>query len=313
VATSISSTASDAHLGRGWVPHGPRSSLERGQFALLLALLVLTIGAWALTIYQAQTMDMPMGVVPRIASSASEMTTSAEEMGDMAVDDAADIAATGMSGAEWSFAAFVTFVVTWAVMMAAMMFPSAAPMLLLFRTVATQRQATGSAFTPTWVFATGYLLVWTAVGAVTWMIVQVLSDAAGQVGVAERATWAPIALGAVLVAAGLYQLTPLKQICLDHCRSPVAFVMQHWRAGSGGALQMGIVHGLYCLGCCWALFAVLVAAGVMSLAWMLLLTLAVFAEKVLPGGQRISQVVGIAFLVLGIGVVGGVVDVPWVA
>jgi predicted metal-binding membrane protein len=231
----------------------------------------------------------------------------------MAVDDAADIAATGMAGAGWSFAAFVTFVVTWAVMMAAMMFPSAAPMLLLFRTVATQRQATGSAFTPTWVFATGYLLVWTAVGAVTWMIVQVLSDAAGQVGVAERATWAPIALGAVLVAAGLYQLTPLKQICLDHCRSPVAFVMQHWRAGSGGALQMGIVHGLYCLGCCWALFAVLVAAGVMSLAWMLLLTLAVFAEKVLPGGQRISQVVGIAFLVLGIGVVGGVVDVPWVA
>jgi hypothetical protein len=84
VATSISSTASDAHLGRGWVPHGPRSSLERGQFALL----VLTIGAWALTIYQAQTMDMPMGVVPRIASSASDMTTSAEEMGDMTMVDA---------------------------------------------------------------------------------------------------------------------------------------------------------------------------------------------------------------------------------
>ena len=89
--------------------------------------------------------------------------------------------------------------------------------------------------------------------------------------------------------AGLYQLTPLKRVCLDHCRSPFGFVMQHWREGYGGALRMGVVHGLYCLGCCWALFAVLVATGVMSLAWMLLLTLVVFAEKVLPFGRRASQ------------------------
>jgi predicted metal-binding membrane protein len=122
-----------------------------------------------------------------------------------------------------------------------------------------------------------------------------------------------MALGAVLIGAGLYQLTPLKQVCLDHCRSPVAFVMQHWREGASGALRMGCVHGLFCLGCCWALFAVLVAAGVMSLAWMLLLTLVIFAEKVLPGGQRTSQVVGIAFLVLGLGVFGDVLDVPWIA
>jgi predicted metal-binding membrane protein len=87
--------------------------------------------------------------------------------------------------------------------------------------------------------------------------------------------------------------------------------MQHWRSGYGGALRMGIVHGLYCLGCCWALFAVLVAAGVMSLAWMLLLTLVVFAEKVLPGGQRLSQVVGVVLLLLGIVVTAGVVTFPW--
>jgi predicted metal-binding membrane protein len=198
-------------------------------------------------------------------------------------------------------------------MMAAMMFPAAAPMLLLFQTVATQRRTSTGASVPTWVFAAGYFVVWTAVGILTWTLIQVLSDVAGRLGAAERATWAPIALGAVLVGAGLYQLTPLKQVCLDHCRSPFAFVMQHWRAGYGGAVRMGIAHGLYCLGCCWALFAVLVAAGVMSLAWMLALTLIVFAEKVLPGGQRVSQAVGIAFLVLGVGVAGGIVDVAWIA
>ena len=316
MATSIPSTAPEAEQRRGWVPWGPRSPQDRGQLVVLLALLVLTIGAWALTIHQAQTMDMPMGVVPRGESGAPNTTTTTVDMGDMggmAMDDAAAMAATGMTGAGWSLAGLVAFVVAWAVMMAAMMFPAAAPMLLLYRTVAAQRRAGTGAVAPTWVFAAGYLLVWTVVGALTWLLVQVLSDVAGRLGVVERATWTPIVLGTVLVGAGLYQLTPLKQVCLDHCRSPIAFVMQHWRSGYGGGLQMGIVHGLYCLGCCWALFAVLVAAGIMSLAWMLLLTLVVFAEKVLPGGRRTSQVVGIAFVVLGLGVASGVVDMLWVA
>lgn len=129
----------------------------------------------------------------------------------------------------------------------------------------------------------------------------------------ERATWGPLALEAVLIGAGLYQLTPLKRFCLDHCRSPLAFVMQHWRAGSGGAVRMGMIHGLHCLGCCWALFAVLVATGVMSLAWMLVLTLVAFAEEVLLGGQRASQIVGCAFLLLGVAVATGTVDLPWTA
>jgi predicted metal-binding membrane protein len=197
-------------------------------------------------------------------------------------------------------------------MMAAMMFPAAAPMILLFDRLAMQRQTTGRAFVPTWVFVAGYLLVWTAVGAITWVVVQALSDLAGRLGAAERATWGPLVLGAVLIGAGLYQLTPLKRLCLDHCRSPLAFVMTHWREGQVGALRMGVVHGAYCLGCCWALFAVLVAAGVMSLAWMLLLTLVIFAEKVLPVGQRASSVVGVAFLVLGVVVAVGAADLPWV-
>jgi len=316
VATSISSTTNDAETQREWFSRGPRSPLERGQLALLLALLVLTLGAWALTIHQAQMMDMPMGVVPRGEAGPRDVTVTAEDMdgmGGMVMDDATDMAATGMAGAGWSLAGFATFVVAWAVMMAAMMFPSATPMVLLFRTVANQRQKTGGAFAPTWVFIAGYLLVWTAVGALTWALVQGLSDAAGRLGVAERATWTPLALGAVLVGAGLYQLTPLKQVCLDHCRSPFAFVMQHWREGYGGALRMGLVHGLYCLGCCWALFTVLVAAGVMSLAWMLVLTLVIFAEKVLPFGPRAAQVVGVGFLVFGLAVASRIVAFPWLS
>ena len=319
MATSIPSSQNEVDRHRGWGLRGPRSPIERGQLGLLSALLVLTVGAWALTIYQAQTMDMSMGVVPRGASVTADATAPDEGMGDMdpmggmAMDDAADMASTGMAGAGWSLAGLVAFVVAWAVMMAAMMFPAAAPMVLLFRTVATQRRTSGGAFVPTWIFVAGYLMVWTAIGAITWVVVQVLSDAAGRFGAVERATWGPLALGMVLVGAGLYQLTPLKRLCLDHCRSPLAFVMSHWREGRLGALRMGLSHGAYCLGCCWALFAVLVAAGIMSLAWMLLLTLIVFAEKVLPGGQRTSQVVGIALVALGIGVVGSVVDMPWVA
>lgn len=280
----------------------PTTSLERGQLALLAIVGVLTVGAWALTAHQAHTMDMPMGVVARGAS---------DGMDGMA--GMPGIAASGIAGADWTWDGFAAFLVAWAVMMAAMMFPAAAPMLLLFRKVSAQRRAQGRAFVPTWVFAAGYLLVWTAVGGATWVLVRLLSDLAGRLDAGDRATWAPLVLGAVLVVAGLYQLTPLKRVCLDHCRSPFGFVMHHWRDGYRGALRMGVVHGGYCLGCCWALFAVLVAAGVMSVAWMALLTLVVFAEKVLPLGRRGPLVVGTAFLVLGVVIATGAVDFPWTA
>jgi predicted metal-binding membrane protein len=315
VAISTPQPVSDAGRRR-WLPQGPRSSLERGQLAVLIVLALLTVAAWALTIRQAQMMDMPMGVVARAGGDAPAMPVSDDGMASMggdAVADAGAMAAEGMAGAGWSVAGLVTFVVAWAVMMAAMMFPAAAPMVLLYRTIATQRRASGAAFVPTWVFVAGYLLVWTGVGVITWVLVQWLSDLVGHLGAAQRATWAPLALGVVLIVAGLYQLTPLKRVCLEHCRSPFAFVMQHWRDGASGALRMGIVHGAYCLGCCWALFAVLVAAGVMSLAWMLVLTVVIFAEKVLPFGPRAAQVVGVGFLVFGLAVASRVVAFPWLS
>ena len=118
--------------------------------------------------------------------------------------------------------------------------------------------------------------------------------------------WAPLVLGATLTLAGLYQFTPLKQRCLRHCRSPLAFLRRHWRQG---ALVMGISHGLFCLGCCWALFSVMVAAaGTMSIAWMVVMTLVVFAEKVMPYGPRISVVVAVGLIALGLLVGSGVVQ-----
>jgi predicted metal-binding membrane protein len=134
---------------------------------------------------------------------------------------------------------------------------------------------------------------------------------ASRLGPTDRAKWLPLALAATLIAAGLYQFTSLKRICLSHCRSPFAFVAQHWRDGRLGALRMGLRHGAYCLGCCWALFAMLAATGMMSLAWMLLLTLVVFAEKALPQGRRTSAVVGGALIGLGLAVASGAVSMPW--
>jgi predicted metal-binding membrane protein len=219
----------------------------------------------------------------------------------------------GMAAAGWSWDGFATFLLAWAVMMAAMMFPAAAPMLLLYHKINAQRRARSGAFVPTWVFGSGYLFIWTTVGAATWVLVRLGSELANTLDTGSRATWAPIALGATLGVAGLYQLTPLKKVCLDHCRTPLGFVTQHWRDGYTGAWRMGLVHGGYCLGCCWALFAVLVAAGVMSLAWMALLTLVVFAEKVLPLGRHASTGVGVAFLALGIIVAAGAAGLPWIA
>ena len=332
-------------LRRRW----PEKPIARGQLVLLALLVLLTAGAWVLTVHQARTMDMPMGVVARgAAGSAPEPTAAPSGIANSTPSDAmagmdgmdgmagmempgAEIApeagpaetgvgaasASGMAGMAmddgWSWDGFAAFLVAWAVMMAAMMFPSAAPMLLLFRTVSASRRAKGGAFVSTWVFAAGYLLVWVGIGIATWILVRAGSELAGRMSDAGRETWAPLALGAVLLVAGLYQLTPLKRVCLDHCRTPLGFVVSHWRDGRLGALRMGLRHGAYCLGCCWALFAVLVAAGVMSLAWMLLLTLVVFAEKVLPLGRWAPRAVGTAFLALGVVVAAGAADLPWVA
>ena len=274
-------------------------SFHQGRFAVLLALVLLTIGSWTLTVYQARSMDVAMGIAARGGVSGAAM-------GGMS-----GMAMSGLTGTGWSVSGALTFLGVWTVMMAAMMFPAVTPMLLLFGTVHAKRRAQGGIFVPTWIFAAGYFLVWTSIGIVTYVLVQLGSDIATGIGAGSRATWAPLALGATLGLAGIYQLTPLKRACLGHCRSPFGFVMEHWCEGPMGTLRMGIHHGAYCLGCCWALFAVLVAAGVMSLAWMVLLTLVVFAEKVIPHGQRAAVGVGVVLIILGALVATGATGMPW--
>jgi len=226
------------------------------------------------------------------------------------MDGMSDMAMSGMSAGGWSFASAAVFLVVWSTMMAAMMLPAAAPMIVVFASAQAGRERPTAV--PTWIFVAGYLLVWVATGAAVYLVFQVGSETANLLSSTDRANLAPLLLGFTLIAAGLYQFTPIKRVCLTHCRSPLAFVAQYWRDGWLGALQMGMRHGTYCLGCCWALFAVLIVAGVMSVAWMLLLTLAVFVEKVLPQGQRISTTIGVAFVALGLAVSTGAVPMRWV-
>jgi predicted metal-binding membrane protein len=281
-------------------PH-PAFSPARARLSLLLSLGILTAGAWALTLHQAFGMAEPPGITAPSGSA----------MDGMSMDSMSGMAMTGMPEHGWSLPGAVAFAAMWTVMMAAMMLPAMTPMVLTF--AAAQARRTRTMAIPTWIFIAGYLLVWLAAGLLVYILGQAGSSVVAHMSSTEREHWAPLALGAVLVGAGLYQFTPLKRTCLAHCRSPLAFVALHWRDGRTGALRMGLRHGVYCLGCCWALFAVLVAAGVMSVAWMLLLTLVVAIEKLLPLGQRASAGIGLALLILGVAVGSGAALMPWLA
>jgi predicted metal-binding membrane protein len=179
-----------------------------------------------------------------------------------------------------------TFLVAWIVMMAAMMVPSSAPMFLLFR-VSASDEPRGDLRTIA--FGAGYLLVWAAVGVVVLFAQRVLD-------MAVSPELRPYGVAAVLLAAGAYQFTPLKTTCLRACQTPADFLVRHWRSGTLGALRLGLDHGLYCLGCCWALMAVLVAAGGMGLAWVALIALIVLVEKLAPRATWFSGAVGVAFV-----------------
>jgi predicted metal-binding membrane protein len=186
----------------------------------------------------------------------------------------------------WGAGDVVLLFIMWAVMMVAMMLPSAAPMILLFTLVNRRRVEQGRPVARTGVFVAGYVLVWSAYSALA---------AAGQWALHEAALLSDVAAvgprlgGALLVAAGLYQWTPLKRACLTACRSPLAFLMTQWREGPWGALQMGLRHGAYCVGCCWALMALLFVAGVMNLLWVVAIATFVLIEKVVPGGERLGR------------------------
>ena len=190
------------------------------------------------------------------------------------------------------------FLMIWVVMMVAMMFPTAAPMILTFHRVQASKRQRGQAFVATWVFVAAYMAVWTLSGVAAY------AGALAAEAIAADATLSAAAAarigGAILLAAGLYQLTPLKDVCLSKCRTPISFIMTSWREGTGGALRMGLLHGSYCLGCCWLLFFVLFPLGVMNVAAMAVITLLVFAEKTLPWGRPVVRAAAGALIAYGL-------------
>ena len=186
----------------------------------------------------------------------------------------------------------LVFTVCWAVMMTAMMLPSALPMIALYGAMQRGAVAPGTKGVPQAVFTLVYLGLWAATGLPVYFAHTLLAGLAGST--------LAYAIAVILVAAGAYQLSPLKQVCLRVCRSPLGFLLGHWRAGRRGSLALGWSHALYCLGCCWALMLVLVAAGAMGLPWVLLITAVVAAEKLMSGGEWIARVAGSALVLLGV-------------
>ena len=182
----------------------------------------------------------------------------------------------GMDGGPWTdLGTFAWFLGVWIVMMAAMMFPSVAPTVALYARMTKARSPVAPLL-----FAAGYLLAWAGVGALAFLVATSGGRVAGGVLAWDRAgRWVT---GATLVAAAVYELTPLKDVCLGKCRSPLGFLLGAWRGGLSGAVQMGARHGGWCIGCCWALMASLFALGVMSVVWMALVAALIAVEKTLP-------------------------------
>lgn len=190
----------------------------------------------------------------------------------------------------------------WTLMMAAMMLPSVWPIVLVYRRLQAARRERGKhsvSVGPT-LLLVGYLAAWTAAGLIGFAIL-----AAGRAFEIDALSWdrgGPLLAGGVIVAAAAYQLTPLKDVCLRHCRGPFSFLLEHWRPGAWGAVQMGARHGIWCIGCCWALMASLFALGVMSIPWMALIAALIAAEKLLPWRRVATTFVTVALLVLGLAV-----------
>jgi predicted metal-binding membrane protein len=180
----------------------------------------------------------------------------------------------------------------WAVMMTAMMLPSAAPMIALYAATQRNERRAGVRALAVGAFAVAYLVLWAATGLPAYF-------ASLGLMALSRTTLAYV-IAVVLVVAGVFQWTPLKRVCLRHCRSPIGFLLGHFRPGLRGALAMGIAHAWYCVGCCWALMGVLVVAGAMGLPWVLLIACIVAAEKLLPGGERLARATGVLLVTLGV-------------
>ena len=254
--------------------------LRRDRIVVVAALVGLAALAWAYVLWLAADM----------------------EMGGMDMSGYRMVPAGLMlpAGAPWGAVEFALVFAMWAVMMVGMMAPSAAPMILMYARLGRQGRVAGKPLAATGWFAAGYFLAWIGFSLVATLLQWVLQREAL---LDPRMASASNTLGAVvLIAAGIYQWTPLKEACLAHCQTPLGFLMHHggFRSDVPGCLRLGLSHGAYCVGCCWVLMALLFVVGVMNVLWIALLALLVLLEKLTPWGKRIARAAGIACLAAGI-------------
>jgi predicted metal-binding membrane protein len=191
----------------------------------------------------------------------------------------------------------------WAIMMVAMMIPSAAPMILTYNHISQQRGSGRSGLAATWFFILGYLAVWCGFSLAATLAEGILHGSA--LLTPQLSSNSPLLAGALLIAAGIYQFSPLKTACLSHCRTPLGFLLSSWREGPSGAVWMGIRHGAYCVGCCWLIMALLFVGGVMNLLWIAALAIFVLLEKIAPPWPWLTRLAGILALIGGVWMIAG--------
>jgi predicted metal-binding membrane protein len=277
--------------------------LRRDRVVVLGMLAAVIVAAWA---YVLSGAGMGMSALDM---SSLEMALGRGGEKAMTIPGATAEGMTGMAApmqamatpAGWDLDYYALMFFMWWIMMVAMMLPSAAPMILLHAAILRKgAEAKGSPQAPwsTVAFTGGYLAAWAGFSAVAAGL-QWGFEAAGVLSPMMLNSTSVLFAAGILLFAGLYQLTPIKQACLRHCRGPVSFLTQHWRPGAAGAWRMGLHHGAYCLGCCWGLMAILFFGGIMNLYWIIVLAIIVLLEKVLPVSRQFSAVTGGLFLVWG--------------
>jgi len=247
------------------------SALKNDRYIIVAGLVGITTLAWAYMFYLAQGMN------------------------SMSMDQAMP------QVRPWGIVdAFMMFLM-WAIMMVAMMVPSASPTILLYATLSRKRQQLKRPYVSTAIFLAGYVVVWTVFSVIATL---------AQWGLQMTALLSPMMIstsyllgGLLLITAGIFQWSPIKQACLVHCRSPLDFLSSHWREDTAGVFGMGLHHGFYCLGCCWALMALLFVAGVMNLLWIAVITLFVLVEKIVPHGPVIGRITGAILILAGVSLI----------
>jgi predicted metal-binding membrane protein len=259
--------------------------LRRDKIIVVSALVAISIIAWAYIIYLARQMDM----------GGMDMTGFR-----MAATKAGMIMRPAFES--WTAGEFVFTAVMWAVMMIGMMTPSAAPVILLYARTGRQAKSQGKPFASTLWFLGGYLLTWTGFSLAATILQWGLDRAA--LLTSEMASASSILGGVFLIAAGVYQWTPLKDSCLSQCQSPMQFIIKYggFRRNPIGSLRMGAVHGFFCVGCCWSLMLLLFVGGVMNVLWIAVIAVLVLAEKVIPAGKLVPRLAGGLLVIAGLAV-----------